>query len=71
MQRVDIRQLESLFEAPSQPEPAAIESVSPGGEVIAPTIGIEDFAKIDLRIASIVNCEAVPGSSKLLRLTLV
>jgi methionyl-tRNA synthetase len=43
---------------------------SPGGESIAPTISIDDFAKIDLRIAKIVNCEAVQGSTKLLRLTL-
>jgi len=42
----------------------------PGGEAIAPTISIDDFAKIDLRIAKIVNCEAVEGSVKLLRLTL-
>jgi methionyl-tRNA synthetase len=42
----------------------------PGGEEVAPVIGIEDFAKIDLRIAKIVNCEAVEGSVKLLRLTL-
>ena len=42
----------------------------PGGEAIAPVIGIDDFAKIDLRIAKIVNCEAVEGSVKLLRLTL-
>ena len=42
----------------------------PGGEEIAPVITIDDFAKIDLRIAKIVNCEAVEGSVKLLRLTL-
>ena len=42
----------------------------PGGEVIAPTITIDDFAKIDLRIARIVACAAVEGSTKLLRLTL-
>jgi methionyl-tRNA synthetase len=72
MQRVDIKQLEALFEPPAGTEqaPAAIESVAPGGEDIAPTIGIDDFSKIDLRIAKIVNCEAVEGSTKLLRLTL-
>jgi methionyl-tRNA synthetase len=43
---------------------------APGGEDLAPTIGIEDFVKVDLRIAKIVNCEAVEGSTKLLRLTL-
>ncbi|WP_442920584.1 methionine--tRNA ligase [Massilia sp. S19_KUP03_FR1] len=39
-------------------------------EELAPEIGIDDFTKIDLRVAKIVNCEHVEGSSKLLRLTL-
>jgi len=39
-------------------------------EALADEIKIDDFAKIDLRIAKIVNCEAVEGSDKLLRLTL-
>jgi methionyl-tRNA synthetase len=50
--------------------PISTESIAPGGEDIAPVIGIDDFAKVDLRIAKIVNCEAVEGSTKLLRLTL-
>jgi methionyl-tRNA synthetase len=67
MQRVDVKQLDALFEPPPAPEePKTI----PGGEAIADTISIDDFAKIDLRIALIVNCEAVEGSTKLLRLTL-
>ncbi len=75
MQRVTTEQLDALFEAPEHTEltQAAINSVAnelPGGETIAPTISIDDFAKIDLRIAKIVNCEAVEGSTKLLRLTL-
>ena len=75
MQRVDIKQLEALFEAPveappPQPSPTGRGSEQPGGEAIAPAIGIEDFSKIDLRIARIVNCEPVEGSTKLLRLTL-
>jgi methionyl-tRNA synthetase len=72
MQRVDIKQLEALFEAPAPADTGvvAIESVAPGGEDIADTIGIDDFAKVDLRIAKIVQCEAVEGSTKLLRLTL-
>ena len=67
MQRVDIKQLDALFEPPPAPEEP---KVVPGGEEIAPTISIDDFAKIDLRIALILNCEAVEGSTKLLRLTL-
>jgi methionyl-tRNA synthetase len=37
---------------------------------IADTIGIDDFAKIDLRVARIVKAEAVEGADKLLQLTL-
>ena len=72
MQRVDAKQLEALFEAPAQAavEVSAAEKSLPGGEEIAPTISIDDFAKVDLRIAKIVNCERVEGSTKLLRLTL-
>jgi methionyl-tRNA synthetase len=66
MQRVTPEQLEALFEPPVVVE----EKVTPGGEEIAATISIDDFAKVDLRIAQIVNCEAVEGSVKLLRLTL-
>jgi methionyl-tRNA synthetase len=69
MQRVDIKQLEALFEAP-EPIETAQEVTQPGGEAIAPAIGIDDFAKIDLRIAKIVDCQAVTGSNKLLQLTL-
>ena len=34
------------------------------------TISIDDFAKIDLRIARMANAEHVEGADKLLRLTL-
>jgi len=67
MQRVDPAKVEALFEAPAPAEPAA---PLPGGEALAPQIGIDDFTRIDLRIARIVAAEAVEGSSKLLRLTL-
>ncbi|MGB3070001.1 MAG: methionine--tRNA ligase [Ottowia sp.] len=79
MQRVDVKQLEALFEPPAgAPQAPAAGSASstapatsaPGGEPLAPTISIDDFVKVDLRIAKIVACEKVEGSSKLLRLTL-
>jgi methionyl-tRNA synthetase len=66
MQRVTPEQLDALFEPPAVVE----EKLIPGGEEIAPTTSIDDFAKVDLRIAQIVNCEPVEGSVKLLRLTL-
>jgi methionyl-tRNA synthetase len=46
--------------------PAAGEGRGAG----APTIGIDDFAKVDLRIARIVNAEQVEGADKLVKLTL-
>ncbi len=50
---------------------APVESSATSGiEALAPEIKIDDFSKIDLRIAKIVNCEHVDGSDKLLRLTL-
>ena len=64
MQRVDAKQLDTLL------EPTFIELPPPGGEPIAPEITTPDFAKIDLRIAKIVDCALVEGSTKLLRLTL-
>ena len=72
MQRVTVEQLDALFEPPAEQirAPAAIKTIVSGFDPIAPLISIDDFAKIDLRIALIVNCEAVESSVKLLRLTL-
>ena len=53
--------IDATIEATS--DPASIETISD-------TIVIDDFAKIDLRIAKIVAAEKVEGSTKLLRLTL-
>jgi methionyl-tRNA synthetase len=77
MQRVDAKMVEDLFDRPAVPAvPAAVvtapvAAAAPEGiEALAPEIKIDDFTKIDLRIARIVNCEQVDGSDKLLRLTL-
>ncbi len=64
LQRVDPKMLDALFAEP------AVEVSAPGGETLGPEIDLADFAKVDLRIARIVACEAVEGSTKLLRLTL-
>ncbi len=66
MTRVEPKQLDDLFEPPADATPAVV----PGGEPIADTIDIKDFGKVDLRIARIVQCEEVEGSTKLLKLTL-
>ncbi|WP_028357603.1 methionine--tRNA ligase [Brackiella oedipodis] len=66
MQRVDSAMLDALFEVPE----TAAEDIQPGGEAIAETIDIKDFAKVDLRIAKIIDCQQVEGSHKLLQFTL-
>jgi methionyl-tRNA synthetase len=65
----------SAVATPAIAAPAAAEATAPAAEAgdieeLAPEISIDDFTKIDLRVAKIVNCEHVEGSSKLLRLTL-
>lgn len=67
MQRVTPDMMAQLFEPPVVAQPTL---ANPGGEAIAPTIKIDDFAKLDLRVAKIIACEAVEGSHKLLKLTL-
>ena len=52
--------------SPDAPGSATQDKTSPAGA----TIGIEDFAKVDLRIARIVNAEHVDGAVKLIKLTL-
>ena len=67
MTRVDPAMLEALFDAP---EETPAETAASHIEAIAPEIKIDDFAKIDLRVAKIVHCETIDGSDKMLRLTL-
>jgi methionyl-tRNA synthetase len=66
MTRVETKMLDDLFEPAAEPSPASASLI----EDIDAEIKIDDFMKIDLRIAQIVECEHVEGSDKLLRLTL-
>ncbi|HTE41321.1 MAG TPA: methionine--tRNA ligase [Steroidobacteraceae bacterium] len=81
MQRVDPKQLDALFDAPGQtPAVAPVSAthsttVAKGAPASLATadsshVSIDDFMRVDLRIAKIVNAEQVEGSDKLLRLTL-
>jgi methionyl-tRNA synthetase len=73
MQRVDPKLMDKLFDLPAAGAPglsAGAGEEDPGGEEIAPVIALGDFAKVDLRIAKIVDAALVEGSDKLLRLTL-
>jgi methionyl-tRNA synthetase len=75
--RVDPKQIEALLAA--NRESLAPETAAPAKAAAKPVakkeeesgvISIDDFAKVDLRIAKIVDCKAVEGSDKLLQLTL-
>jgi methionyl-tRNA synthetase len=85
MQRVDPKQVEAMVaaskEAVHEEKPSAAEDAGPAtipfdtdapllAEPLAETISFEDFAKVDLRVARVVEAEDVQGAQKLLRLTL-
>lgn len=68
MTRVDPKQVDALIAANKQ----SMESVKPAAdrfEPLAPQISIDDFAKLDLRVGKVLDCQLVEGSSKLLRFT--
>ncbi|ATG92458.1 methionine--tRNA ligase [Methylomonas koyamae] len=80
MTRVEPDKIAAIVEAskenlektpPVKPKSAKAEASAPaaGIEPIANPIEIDDFAKIDLRVARIVKAEAVEGAEKLLQLT--
>ena len=58
-------------EAPAADAKVAEASWTPpeGAPPLAPTISIDDFAKVDLRVARVLAAERVPGADKLLKLT--
>ncbi len=58
----ELEELASLNKAPSNPIKDEIEGIA--------KIGIDDFAKVDLRVAQIKKCEPVKKAKKLLELTL-
>src|SRR6266571_3584964 len=66
MTRVEEKQLDALFEPPSEKSTMTTPASPPQDG----TISIDDFSKIDLRIARIVKAEHVEGADKLLKLTL-
>ncbi len=67
LQRVDAAQVAAVFQPPAPPP---VAPVAPSLEPVAPAISYEDFARIDLRIARIIQAEALPEAEKLLKLTL-
>jgi len=73
MTRIDPKQVQALVAAnretlaPTAPAPAPAGTSSAKAD--ASLVSIEDFAKLDLRVAKIVSAELVDGADKLLKLT--
>ena len=71
MQRVEQKQVDNLIEANKQSiqtTPAPVEDSK--YEKVAEQASFDDFMKIDMRVAKVLNCEAVEGSTKLLKFDL-
>jgi len=79
MTRVDPKQLDALFAAekettvnivPPKDAPPAPPVVAEKDPSTPATISIDEFKRVDLRVARIANAEHVDGADKLLKLTL-
>ena len=73
MQRIEEKQVNDLIEANKQSIQAAAgqpENAASGHEPVAPQCSFDDFVKIDMRVAKVLNCQAVEGSTKLLKFDL-
>ena len=65
---------EELNPTPAAPPAKPVASATPGGAAAAPQvapekIGIEDFAKVEMRVGQIKTAERIVGADKLLKLT--
>ncbi len=69
MTRVDPLKIEAMIEA-SKEDLETTEAPSAPALDLADEISIDEFQKVDLRVAKIIHAEAVPEAKKLLQLTL-
>jgi len=76
MTRVEEKQLDALFNIESVPQPTAPQRHAEKQQhaakehAVSDPISIDDFNRLDLRVAKIVRAEQVEGADKLLKLTL-
>ncbi|MSQ21429.1 MAG: methionine--tRNA ligase subunit beta, partial [Betaproteobacteria bacterium] len=66
MTRIDPKMIDALFEATAMTPPELAKPAIPK----LPDISIEDFGKLDLRVARVLAVDRVEGADKLLKLTL-
>ncbi len=68
--RIDAEKVLAELKAEQEKAAAAEAKAAPEGIAFLPEITIDEFSKIDLRVAEITACEPVKRSKKLLKLTL-
>jgi methionyl-tRNA synthetase len=68
-ERINEEQVSAMIEESKETQSPRPQAAGPA-EPVAPECTIEDFARIDLRIARVIKAEAVEGADKLLRLQL-
>ena len=68
--RVEDKKIEAMIEQSKATNAELPQSVPAADDPIATEITIDDFARVDLRIAKIIAAERIDGADKLLRLTL-
>jgi methionyl-tRNA synthetase len=68
MNRIDKKNVEAVLEASKPAEPPPVE-IKPTHAPVAETISFDDFMKVDLRVATIIEAEIIEKANKLLRLT--
>jgi len=69
IERIDEIQVNAMTEESKETQSSKATAPDPA-EPFKPECTIEDFAKIDMRIAKVIKAEAVEGADKLLRLVL-
>ncbi|WP_371751561.1 methionine--tRNA ligase [Snodgrassella alvi] len=70
MHRVEQKQIDDLIVANQQNIQAVEAAAETKYEPVADTASFDDFMKIDMRVAKVLTCEKVEGSSKLLKFQL-
>jgi methionyl-tRNA synthetase len=76
LSRVEPKKVQAMIEESREPDDTAAAAISNDddsalkAEPIAGMCNIDDFARVDMRVARIVNAEGIPEAKKLLKLTL-
>lgn len=68
--QIEDKQIEKEMESDNEAEDKKDEKKDSADLTGTNLIGLEDFKKVDLKVAKVIECEAVPKSKKLLKLKL-